>query len=152
MRRHCSCMWDKYLSAYNGLLRCQALGVAWEHGALPNVVEVQKQHDNALHTNATTSMGIGPIFERIHVRLYAFDVYTHGGCLILKHLGVMDTLCARRDFFSAQEEIIGIGPPRILWIGHRVERAHVLGELVDDVEFFAVRLAYNHSQQFFILC
>mmetsp|Transcript_106783 Transcript_106783/g.300585 ORF Transcript_106783/g.300585 Transcript_106783/m.300585 type:complete len:749 (-) Transcript_106783:198-2444(-) len=132
-------------------LRDQTLGVAREHGRLADVVQVQEEHDDALHTDATAGVRVRAIFEGIDVRLDGAQRDALGLDPLGQHLRVVDPLRARRDLLAPQEDVVGVRPARIHGVRHRVEGANVLRKLVDDVELLAVLLQHDDAEDLLVL-
>mmetsp|Transcript_38683 Transcript_38683/g.82283 ORF Transcript_38683/g.82283 Transcript_38683/m.82283 type:complete len:212 (-) Transcript_38683:960-1595(-) len=63
----------------------------------------------------------------------------------------MDSLGARSDLLPAQENVVGVGPPVILRVGHGVEGADILRELVDDVQVLPEFFVDDYTEDLLIL-
>mmetsp|Transcript_23133 Transcript_23133/g.59104 ORF Transcript_23133/g.59104 Transcript_23133/m.59104 type:complete len:476 (-) Transcript_23133:597-2024(-) len=116
----------------------QALGVAWEHGGLADVVQAQVQHDHALQAHARAAVGRGAQAEGVDVRRDGLQRHApHLGALG-EQLGVVDALRARDDLLAADEHVVRVGVRGVVGAGHGVEGADGQRVPVQDVKVGAV--------------
>ena len=95
-------------------------------------------------------MRVGSVREGLEVGVQRLDGNAAGLGALGEELGVVDSLGARHDFLSANEDIVGVGELLamegsrgsygVLRVGHRVEGADGERELVEDVEVGVVLL------------
>mmetsp|Transcript_3478 Transcript_3478/g.8301 ORF Transcript_3478/g.8301 Transcript_3478/m.8301 type:complete len:331 (+) Transcript_3478:164-1156(+) len=129
----------------------KALGVAGEHGGLPDVGQAKIQHDHALKANAAATVGACAIFEGVDVVGDGCRVHTLGGRTNLQHVGVVDALCARANLLAAHVDIVRVCVRLVVVALHCVEGAAVHGPAVDRVEVSVVLLLHVDSQPLFHL-
>mmetsp|Transcript_36331 Transcript_36331/g.90428 ORF Transcript_36331/g.90428 Transcript_36331/m.90428 type:complete len:412 (-) Transcript_36331:901-2136(-) len=129
---------------------CEAIGIAWEHGRLSDVVQLEEEHHDALESNAAACVRVGAVLERIDVILNRFQVHSKPRAICQQHVGIVNALCARRDLLPANEDIVRVGPLGVVRVRHRVERAERRRELVDGVKVGPFHLAHHRAQQLLV--
>ena len=96
-------------------------------------------------------MGHGTELERVNVTLNGGEVDADLLGAGEQHLGVVDTLGAGHDLFTADENVVGVGVGRVFGVLHRVERTDVRGELIDDVEVLLVFAVDDLAEDLLVL-
>jgi hypothetical protein len=129
-----------------GHLREESAGVAGEHGGLADVLQAKVEHDDSLQADASASVGQCAVPEGVHVALDGCDGDVECVGALDQHVHVMDALGAGHDLLAADEQVVAVGPPRVLGVGHGVEGARGLGVLVHHVEVSAELLAHQLAQ------
>lgn len=78
--------------------RSETLRVTGEDGCLAHVFKPQKQHDDALESDAAACVGRCAVAERVDVRLDLVGSHSLHDALLLEQLRVMHTLwCPRQN-------------------------------------------------------
>mmetsp|Transcript_4880 Transcript_4880/g.7168 ORF Transcript_4880/g.7168 Transcript_4880/m.7168 type:complete len:351 (-) Transcript_4880:751-1803(-) len=130
--------------------RSETLRVTGEDGCLAHVFKPQKQHDDALQSDAAACVGRCAVAERVDVRLDLVGSHSLHDALLLEQLRVMHTLSARHDFLAAHENIIRVGIARVILARHRVEGTHIHRKPIHDVEIRLVLVLDEGSQRFLL--
>mmetsp|Transcript_16109 Transcript_16109/g.40392 ORF Transcript_16109/g.40392 Transcript_16109/m.40392 type:complete len:599 (+) Transcript_16109:180-1976(+) len=125
---------------------CQALRVAREEGRLANVVQAAEEHDDALQAHTRAAVRRAAVLERVDVGLDAVERDSPPGGALREKLGVVDTLRARDDLLTADEDVKGVGVVVVVGAGHGVEGADGQGVAVQEVKVGLVLLLHQLAQ------
>ena len=117
----------------------EAPRVPREQARIPQVAQLQEQHDESLEPDASARVRGHAPPEGVGVVLHLGGVDAGGFDALLDLLRRVETLAAGEDLLATQEDVEGVGQFRVLGIGHRVEGAHFGGELVCTRKVLAVR-------------
>jgi len=95
-----------------------------------DVTELQHQHDDALETNTSSTVGRATPLETVEIIGHRFGVDIRFPHPLLEEDGVVNALTTGQHFLTANEDIVRIGELRVLRIGHGVEGTGTGRELV----------------------
>mmetsp|Transcript_7393 Transcript_7393/g.15850 ORF Transcript_7393/g.15850 Transcript_7393/m.15850 type:complete len:416 (-) Transcript_7393:899-2146(-) len=129
-------------------LRPQSFRIAGEPRCLANVGEPQKQHDDALQSDASPTVGQGTVLEAVHVALLELDAPGLGA--LLQQIDRVDSLGTAQDLLATDKEIVAVGKTGVFGIGHRVKGADVERILVHEEKVGPVFFGHQVPEHLFV--
>jgi hypothetical protein len=132
----------------------KAFRVTWEGTHMSDVLEVQKEHDDALQANTTSTMWLCAVAEGIDVSLDGRVVRRRHAELLQaarEKIHVVHTLRARENFLPADKKVVTVTELRVVRARHGVERAYGKRVFVEHEEVCLVLLRHHAAQGFLVL-
>ena len=109
-------------------------GVTGEQTGVTDVLQVTEQHHHSLHSDTSSSMGVGSEFKAVDIVSKGGRVKSLGFGSLLHQLWVVDSLGSWQDLLSSHEEIVGAGEIGVIFTEHGVEGSGWDGISVQHVE------------------